>query len=99
VSSRVVAEWDWTVLRSWRRLHAPDRWDDPREEMSDPTGRTACGRVGELSIPGMFSRLGLPRCRHCCRMTGMPPGDGSPKNDNACRPLVEQRLRALGLAA
>jgi hypothetical protein len=52
------------------------------------------GLTGWLSIPGLFSRMGKERCKHCCRMTGMPQGTGSPKNDDACRPLVEQRIAA-----
>jgi hypothetical protein len=93
VGGREVAEWDWVVLPSWNRLHAPEEWDDPHEEMRDDRGKTVCGRRGPLSIPGVFSRMGLPRCRHCCRMTGMPQGVGSPRNDAACRPLVAQRYR------
>lgn len=98
-SSLIVAHWDWVRTPAGKRLHAPMVWDDPHEEMYDPHGVTACRISGELLIPGLFSRMGLPRCRHCCRLTGMPPGKGSPKNDDACRPLVEARLRSLGLAA
>lgn len=99
MSSRVVAEWDWTRTRAGQRLHAPLVWDDPAEDMYVSDGVTACRVSGELWIPGVLSRLGMPRCRRCCRLVGMPTGNGSPKNDDACRPLVERRLRSLGLAA
>ena len=89
-----VVEWDWMVLPSWNRLHAPEDWDDPHYEASDEHARTACGRRGWGQIPGVFSRMGMPRCAHCCRIRGFPPGEGSPKNDDACRPLVEQRIKA-----
>jgi hypothetical protein len=95
LASRTVAEWDWVVTKSYSRLHAPLDWDDPEYHACVDDGRTACGLSGWLSIPGIFTRMGAMRCRHCCRMTRMPPGKGSPKNDDACRPLVEQRVRQL----
>ncbi len=80
----------WLTTRSWERLHAvsvnqldPDN-DDALEDL----------RLGELPLtalcgaairywPGIFSRLGLPRCTACCLMLGIPPGDGTPGNDTA----------------
>jgi hypothetical protein len=98
LASRVVVEWDWVVTRSYNKLHAPLKWDDPEYHACVDDGRTVCGLTNRrLYIPGIFTRMGAERCRHCCRMTGMPQGKGSPKNDDACRPLVEQRLRALRL--
>ncbi len=96
--SRELAEWDWVVTRSWNRLHAPAEWDDPEGDGYDEEGATACGRRGWLSIPGLFTRMGAERCKHCCRMTGFPQGVGSPKNDKTLRPLVEQRIAALVMA-
>jgi len=93
--SREIAEWDWVVTKTWNLLHAPLRWDDPEDNCYVEDGRTVCGRTSELFIPGVFTRMGAPRCKHCCRMTGMPHGIGSPKNDEACRPIAEQRLAAL----
>jgi hypothetical protein len=95
--SREIAEWDWVVTKTWSRLHAPLDWDDPDEEMHVEDGRTVCGHSGLLLVPGVFTRMGAMRCKHCCRMTGMPPGRGSPKNDDACRPIAEQRIAALAL--
>lgn len=92
---------DWLVMRSWRVLHAvpADRWTEAhREDMAlewyvfTPV-RLACERIAtELHIPGIGSRMSLPRCRQCCRALGLPPGSGSPKNDDECR-------RILGLPA
>ena len=96
MASRHVVEWDWVVTRSHGRLHAPLVWEDPEYHAMVPDGRTVCGVSGELHIPGFFSRLGLPRCQRCCAMTGMPPGRGSPKNDDACRPLVQARIAKWG---
>lgn len=91
---------DWLTTRRWRFLHAVPEgsWteghrDDMRWDwyVSTPTV-LACGRVArELCIPGLFSRSrldGLPRCSGCCRATGMPPGLGSPKNDDRCREFL-----------
>jgi hypothetical protein len=96
--SREVVEWDWVVAPTHhgrRRLHAPLRWDDPDYHAMVTDGRTVCGLTGQLHIPGVFTRMGAQRCRHCCRMTGMPPGQGSPKNDDACRPIAKLRVLAL----
>jgi hypothetical protein len=98
MASRIVVEWDWVVNTTNAVLHAPRVWDDPHYEARDDHGQTVCGYRGPLYIPGMGSRFGVPRCRTCCRITGMPPGKGSPKNDDACRPLVEARLKTLGLS-
>lgn len=43
-------------------------------------GRTACGRSGNLFMPGMLSRMYATRCRQCCRAVGVPEGDGIPGN-------------------
>lgn len=51
--------------------------------------RLACGRTAtRLAVPGMFSRLSLPRCAQCCRALGGPEGNGSPKNDDRWRALL-----------
>jgi len=33
-------------------------------------------------MPGIFSRMGAPRCKACCRALGLPEGDGAPYNSN-----------------
>lgn len=49
-----------------------------------------CGLlVGQVFIPGAFTRMGAPRCPDCCKITDMPPGQGSPKNDPECRKILE----------
>ena len=71
----------WWVLPGWRRLHrvselVPDRLHG--HALGE--GVTVCGQRGSLAMPGLFSRMGLPRCAHCCRILGCPPGDGAPYN-------------------
>lgn len=92
--SGAIAEWDWIVSGEGSKLHAPEDWVDPQYDAYDEHAYTACGRRGWYSIPGVFSRMGLDRCKRCCKARGYPPGKGSPKNDHACRPLVEARLAA-----
>lgn len=74
----------WLVLpRSWDRLHRVACgivWDD--EDMTGGVGVTVCGLKGYLIMPGIFSRMGLPRCAHCCRIVGVPEGDGAPFNQH-----------------
>lgn len=88
---RILGEWDWWMLPTWSRLHAATEFEYVAWAVGN--GTTACGRHGVLTIPGIFTRMDAWRCRQCCRALSYPPGQGSPKNDDACRPLVEQRLR------
>jgi len=98
LSSRRVVEWDWVVTaKSYGVLHCPTEWEDPEYHAYVDDGATACGLRGEFVIPGVFSRMGKERCKKCCKKVGFPPGKGSPKNDDSCRPLVEERLTRLGL--
>ena len=89
-----AAEWDWvyTASPSGRRLHHVAEWDDPTSDEPQGDGRTTCGVRGRLSIPGLLSRMGMERCKRCCDALGWPHGIGSPKNDEALRPLVSARL-------
>lgn len=71
----------WLVLpETWARLHrvAEIVWTD--DDMTRGVGATVCGRRGDLVMPGLLSRMGLPRCAHCCRLAGIPRGDGAPYN-------------------
>jgi len=72
----------WLVLPSWNRLHRVSQieWIDAWDGLLYGRGKTVCGREGELCMPGVVSRLGLPRCKHCCRAMGLPAGDGNPYN-------------------
>lgn len=71
----------WLVLPSWGALHrvASITWEDP-PDMIAGEGVTVCGRRGRLQMPGLFSRMGLPRCAACCRALGIPSGNGAPAN-------------------
>lgn len=91
----------WKVLPgTWRRLHRValvitpdaggmwegDRWD-VHEALIRVIGRTCCGREGLLVMPGVASRLGLERCRHCARIARVSADRrGIPGNGEACGP-------------
>ena len=86
---RRIAEFDWVYAGRYDRLHSPAEatYDVAAWALRDVT--MACGwRVETASIPGMFSRMNLPRCSRCGDKVGLPHGDGSPKNDDACRILL-----------
>lgn len=92
---RALIDYDWLVTTTWEVLHHASGLTDDQLGAMDDDGqlsgpvRLDCGRtVVFVSIPGLFSRMGKPRCKRCCRATGMPEGDGSPKNDDACRKLL-----------
>jgi hypothetical protein len=93
----VTAEWDWVWLGAGNVLHAVDTLDNADTVDDDwyGVGRTECGQGGHMTIPGLFSRMGAIRCVRCCKATGMPQGEQSPKNDDGCRPIVEARIAAL----
>ena len=89
-----IAEWDWVELLAGSVLHAvASVTNDPDDDWRGE-GATECGRSGEFVIPGLFTRMGAQRCKRCCDRTSMPHGKGSPKNDDACRPVVEARIAA-----
>jgi hypothetical protein len=80
----------WLQFTSTRRngdLHrvASIAWDgealgfDPGD-MIQGEGVSVCGKEGRMAMPGIFSRMGAPRCRRCCKAMGIPPGDGPPWN-------------------
>jgi len=75
----------WLVFPSWNRLHrvVSIDWDDCDGEdpvMISGPGTILCGRTGYLQMPGIFGRMGLERCRVCCRRAGVPEGAGAPYN-------------------
>lgn len=54
-------------------------------------GETVCGIKARLHMPGVFSRMGAPRCRKCCKMIGIPPGAGIPFNNSEKNLTPEQQ--------
>lgn len=89
-TDRELAEWDWVVFPNYGRLHHLAESEGHWEQYDQ--GVTSCGRRGMLAIPGLFTRMGAERCNRCCDKVGYPRGKGSPKNDDACRALVAERL-------
>lgn len=47
-----------------------------------------CGSRRTVLIPGVLRRMSTPRCKRCCKLTGLPEGNGSPVNDGECRRLL-----------
>jgi hypothetical protein len=85
-----LARLDWVYVEAddWAILHAPGEIANADTDDWFGDGPTACGLAGPTTIPGILSRMGKPRCDRCCDLTRMPRGMGSPKNDDACRPLI-----------
>ena len=77
----------WVYTAHGGRLHAVAELDTPSDDWAGGTGGTVCGLHGYLSYPGVFSRLGMPRCAHCCRMLKISRGVGVPKNVPELRTL------------
>lgn len=78
----------WLVLPSWNVLHriSEIEWgefagkDGNEGDAVEGHGVAVCGARGHFCIPGLFSRMGLRRCAHCCAALGIPCGDGAPFN-------------------
>ncbi|MGW3144868.1 hypothetical protein ACWDG1_09335 [Streptomyces sp. NPDC001177] len=80
----------WLTTGQWRRLHAipgdaitPDQMRAAIDDAEHVQAASACGLERPWDMPGIASRLGLPRCPHCCRALGIPPGNGTPANEEA----------------
>lgn len=87
-----LARVDWLYFGSCERLHAAVSATYDAEEWCALSVTLACGRSAVRAwIPGIFSRMTLPRCAHCCDRLGMPRGVGSPKNDDDCRRVLGLR--------
>ena len=100
---REIAEWDWvyTDADDYDLLHHVADGADWQTLDADWGGAATltCGLDGYVHIPGMGSRMTTPRCLQCCDQTGMPHGTGSPKNDDACRPLAKARIAHIAAEA
>jgi hypothetical protein len=73
----------WLVTEGWERLHRVSSitWDpDFQGQKIVGRGVTVCGKRGRLQVPGIISRMGLTRCVRCCRILGIPEGEGAPFN-------------------
>ena len=82
--------WWLTTEPRWKRLHAVPgtALDASDEDMLEtlceppwPVLAAVCGWTGEMTMPGVLSRLSLQRCGHCCRKLGIKPGNGTPANE------------------
>src|ERR1700686_4578955 len=88
-----LSSWRWVIFPGGRRLHRVSKLDIEAVEKSGETGgpgETVCGRRGTLIMPGVLSRMGLPRCHHCCRMISMPDGLGNPRNDKTLSRIAQR---------
>lgn len=82
----------WLCCGKWRRLHAIPEQQIAREAIRDAIddnlplpARAACGLRRSWWMPGVFSRFGRRRCTPCCQALGIPPGAGTPANDETLR--------------
>ncbi|MFF9215588.1 hypothetical protein [Streptomyces viridosporus] len=79
----------WLVAGKWRRLHAVPASAISTDVMREAIDwdlplirHAACALRRCWWMPGIASRFGLRRCTACCRALGIPPGHGTPANEN-----------------
>jgi hypothetical protein len=72
----------WLVIPgTWSKLHRVTGGRTDEEHIAVNYATTACGLAPRrMVMPGVISRLGLPRCAHCCKKLGVSRGDGAPFN-------------------
>lgn len=96
--ARELTRLNWIVMADDAKyLHglAPDTADETLIEMVEDgaaVARSACDRTSHCWVPGVLDRLGMTgaeRCPACCDALGLPHGVGSPKNDPACRSVLD----------
>jgi len=90
-----IADYDWVYMVKGNELHHPRLTQEQHKECAEWGGlydepvTLDCGiKTTTIMVPGMSSRMGAQRCGECCRVTGLPPGKGSPKNDDECRRIL-----------
>ena len=87
----------WLVpAATWGRLHYIPGvthetwrtwWDDYPNEGHERTA--ICGRTFVVTLPGIFSRMGLDRCAHCCDRLGITRGHGACPNDDTATAIPD----------
>jgi len=84
----------WLVVGDWNRLHrvTSGKVEDSKF-VGVKKGRSLCGLTGSFRMPGILSRMYLQRCAHCCRVAGIPVGDGAPFN-NTGKKLTKKQQEA-----
>lgn len=83
--------WGWLVSSTGLLHYVPnvthESWrtwyDDGRR--GDHLVSTRCRRRIRVTLPGMFDRLGAPRCSACCRLVSIATGNGTPRNELAAK--------------
>jgi hypothetical protein len=87
-----IVDYDWMISAHGNRLHhvkLPPDVEDLDDIFRLAPMAAACGKTLQgACIPGVFTRMGAMRCTGCCRALGLPPGKGSPKNDDECRRIL-----------
>ena len=102
ISDALESKYTWFHSPSGDRLHyipeAADNYEFWERACwgSDVRSKSlaACGLKTDWIAPGIFSRMGMPRCKRCCDLAGIPYGDGTPFNTR--EEILEKRknLRA-----
>ncbi len=94
----LASKYVWFETYDGRRLHfiaeaEPEGYADGKAfweracwgSTQHPTAAAICGTRSVWIAPGIFSRMGMPRCSRCCRALGISDGNGCPLNEEALR--------------
>lgn len=94
ITDALYNKYSWlTSVVGWYRLHyipgvTYDDWDNWWEDdNADHEVIAICGTRFIATLPGIFSRMGLPRCAHCCDKLTIPRGNGAALNDKTLDPM------------
>ena len=102
---RDMKHWRWRWLRltrggtSLHRIASLSGTQSKREEWPHcMPGVAVCGKSGEWSMPGVFSRMDAPLCRSCRRLLGIVTTHGHPYNAGEHERYCERQTEAGRLA-
>jgi hypothetical protein len=84
-------EWRWRWMQFPNQTDVLHRVKEFLKKDEDWVGvveaLTVCDLTAErLVMPGIFSRMGAPRCKNCCKKLKIPDGDGAPFNQKIEEP-------------
>jgi hypothetical protein len=74
-------QWRWMRLGNGRLFHRVAVWEPYAPLGESGFAAMACGRAGRAEMPGVLSRMHAPRCVRCCKIAGVPLGNGAPHNE------------------
>lgn len=78
----------WLLTRTGTLHYVPNVDAEVWQEWYEDGGTTwqpadaYCAGSVVVTLPGLMARMHAPRCKHCCKLLGIPAGKGTPNNSD-----------------